>query len=272
MSRRERGRWLSRRTRHVWRGRGLRSKIAVLAALALAVSVGSVAAFVLLRPGEPPGPPKAAIVDQLSLTFPNPDFIQNATNTLEQAGYIVDYYPGEDVTVEFYRRLPSHDYDVILFRAHADRLQGTWQGREIDEVILFSSEPYDKQKYLEDRSRKRLTIARYYEGGDPYFGIAPEFIEERMDGKFNDTLIIMMGCEGLLSERTAEAFVQKGASTYISWDETVSASHTDAASERLLEHLLLEGQPAEEAVAQTMAEVGPDPTYGSKLLVYPSEG
>ena len=44
---------------------------------------------------------KAAIVDQLSLTFPNQTFIETATNTLKQAGYTVDYYPGEKVTVEF---------------------------------------------------------------------------------------------------------------------------------------------------------------------------
>lgn len=43
---------------------------------------------------------KAAIVDQLSLTYPNQTFTQTATNTLKQAGYSVDYYPGEEVTVE----------------------------------------------------------------------------------------------------------------------------------------------------------------------------
>ena len=54
---------------------------------------------------------KAAIVDQLSLTYPNQTFIETATNTLKQAGYSVDYYPGEKVTVEFYRNLPTHGYE-----------------------------------------------------------------------------------------------------------------------------------------------------------------
>ena len=249
--------------------------IAGLAVVAVTVAavIAAITIWLVVDPlGEPPGPPKAAIVDHLSLTFPNEDFIQNATATLEQAGYIVDYFPGEEVTVEFYQQLPTHGYDVVVFRVHADRLQATLQGREIDEVILFTGELYSEEKYLDDRAAARLTIARYHAGGERYFGIAPDFIDDRMDGRFDGTKIIMMGCEGLLSERTAEAFVDKGASTYISWDETVSASHTDAASELLLEHLLLDGLSAQEAVAQTMAEIGPDPTYGSKLLAYPSEG
>ncbi|MCH7838072.1 MAG: hypothetical protein IIC26_06140 [Chloroflexi bacterium] len=246
--------------------------IAGLAVVAVAVIAGVAIWLAVGSSSEPPGPPKAAIVDQLSLTFPNEDFIRNSTATLEQAGYVVDYFPGEEVNVEFYRQLPTHDYDVILFRVHADRLQATLNGREIDEVILFTGEPYSERKYLEERSTARLTIARYYEGGDPYFGIAADFIEDTMVGRFDETKIIMMGCEGLLSDRTAQAFINKGASTYISWDETVSASHTDAASERLLELLLLEGQTPTEAAAQTMEELGPDPTYGSKLLAYPSEG
>ena len=53
---------------------------------------------------------KAAIVDHLSLTAPNQTFIQTATNILKQAGYTVDYYLGEEVTVEFYRNLLTCDH------------------------------------------------------------------------------------------------------------------------------------------------------------------
>src|SRR3989304_7907679 len=49
------------------------------------------------------GPPKAAIVDQLSLTYPNPDFVQDATDTLQLAGYQVEYFPGEETDVGFYQ-------------------------------------------------------------------------------------------------------------------------------------------------------------------------
>jgi len=264
--RRARGR---RRPGSVRRPR-LARRIALVAAL-VAVGGGLASAwFLFLQSDEPSGPPKAAIVDQLSLTAPNPEFIDTATGQLEQAGYVVDYYPGEQVDVDFYRRLPVYDYKVIVFRVHADRLKAFWRGEEIDDVILFSSEPYDRQRYVHEQAQNKLVIARYSEGGPGYFGIAPDFFDEL--GDFDDTTVIMMGCEGLVSERAAQAFIDKGAKTYISWDETVSATHTDAATERLLQHLLIERKSPADAVAQTMAEVGPDPTYGSKLLAYPPEG
>jgi hypothetical protein len=69
----------------------------------------------------------------------------------------------------------------------------------------------------------------------------------------------------------AEAFVRKGAGAFVSWDDLVSTDHTDAATERLLHYLVVEKRTLSEAIAQTMAEIGPDPSYGSKLLVYPPE-
>jgi hypothetical protein len=51
----------------------------------------------------------------------------------------------------------------------------------------------------------------------------------------------------------------------------VSSEHTDATTERLLQHLLIDGLTIQEAVTQTMAEVGPDPSYDSVLRLYPSE-
>ncbi len=99
-------------------------RIVVIAALILTLPIVALL-LVLFRGGgdEDEGPPKAAIVDQLSLTVPNPDFARDARATLEQAGYEVDYYPGEDVTVDFDRQFPFLNYDVIVFRSHADRLE-----------------------------------------------------------------------------------------------------------------------------------------------------
>ena len=250
----------------VRRGR-LTKRILVLGCAALAsLAVAAALALTLLSGGDAgPDQKTAAIVDQLSLTAPNPEFPATATATLEKAGYAVDYFPGDRVTVDFYRELPAKGYDLLILRGHSARLREEFQGVALDEVILFTNEPWSDKRYLDEQNEGRLAIARYTEEGDRYFGIAPEFIQESMEGSFDATTIVLMGCEGLGSEKTADAFVAKGAESIISWDGLVSATHTDAATEELLDRMLLGRLPAKEAVAETMASVGPDPTYGSEL-------
>ena len=202
-------------------------------------------------------PPRAAIVDQLSFNAPNPDFSQRATALLEQAGYTVDYYPSDNVDVDLYRKLPSRDYDFIVFRVHTDRQE------QIDDVILFSSEAYDTRKYVADQARNRLVIAQYQTDGKEYFGVASSRLFEK--GDLDDATVIMMGCEGIVTPTTGEAFVDDGAENYIGWNGPVSATHTDAATQKLLELLVIEKLPPVDALAKTMNEVGPDPVYGSTL-------
>ena len=239
-------------------------------AAALVAAAGIASWLLIGGSDEEDGPPSAVIVDQLSVTYPNPEFVEQATATLEAAGYTVDYYSGDETDVDFYRKLPVFGYDVIIFRNHADRLEAVEpNGERFDEVVLFTSEPYVRERFLEDQAQNRLVISRYYDGGDPYFGISARFVEDAMLGDFDGATVIMMGCEGLLTDRTAKAFIEHGASSYISWDETVSATHTDAAGERLLELLLNEGLSPADAAARTMEELGPDPAFGSTLLAYP---
>ena len=104
-----------------------------------------------------------------------------------------------------------------------------------------------------------------------YFGIAPEFVRSSMRGDLDKATIVLMGCNGLTFDYTASVFAQKGAKTFIGWSGPVSADHTDAATERLLQHLVVDKLGTQESVARTMTEIGPDPSYGSKLLVYPAE-
>ena len=221
------------------------------------------------------GPKTAAIVDQLGLTQPNPSFAQVAGGILVEAGYTADYYPGEQVTVDFYRDLPSRNYDVLILRVHSAIATGidadTGEEIETEYLGLFSGEPFDAEKYPKGEL-KGLGKAAYYDGAPPLFGIASDFIRYSMRGDFHEATVLMMGCDGLTMGATAKALVDKGAKAVVGWSGRVSAKHTDAATESLLRHLLLERLPIADAVAQTMAEVGPDPTYDSRLVVYPSGG
>ena len=259
------------------RGKGGRLRTAAVVVVSLAILSACVAAGLVLSGLTTNGPsgPSAAIVDQLSLTQPGPDFVESATGLLEQAGYAVDYFPGEQVTVDFYRNLPTHDYDLIILRVHSaittERDAETGQKTEKEYVGLFTGEPYNPNKYPQEQI-ERLGKAEYYEGAPPLFGVAPDFITYSMRGRFDETLIVMMGCDGLRSQETAQAFLDKGATAFVSWSRSVSASHTDAATQRLLEKLLIEGLPVRDAVAQTAAEVGPDPVYEAQLRMLPDEG
>jgi len=210
---------------------------------------------------------KAAIVDHLSLTLPNQTFIQTATNTLKQAGYSVDYYPGEKVTVDFYRDLPTHGYKIIIFRVHSSASYSL--------VTFFTSERYTQTEHVYEQLTDQL-VCTYFsaeerEKGIIYFGIRPLFVTESMKGDFHNATIIMMGCEGLIDPLMAKALVQKGAKVYIGWNGPVSASHTDTATTQLLQHFLTEKLTLKQSVQETFKEVGFDPIYKSLLIYYPLE-
>jgi len=216
---------------------------------------------------------KAAIVDHLSFRpeTTNQTFVQRATAILKAANFSVDYYEGEKVDVEFYRNLPTHGYGLIIFRVHsaAGEIGGEWS------LALFTSENYTDKKYTLEQLDRCLVRVSFILGKGPfYFGISPKFVRSSMNGRFGNTIIIMMGCDGLTplnNTRMADAFIEKGAKVYISWNGDVSTAHTDQATTLLLQHLTLENKTIKMAVEETRNEVGPDPTFKSELLYHPDE-
>lgn len=246
------------------------------------VAIGGVLILLLVfysstgqAPGSSPSSEtRAAIIDQLSETEPNPTFVEAASSILTQAGYEVDYYQGQEVTVDLYRQLPKQDYDLVILRVHSGLVneidRGTGTETLTDAVALATGELYNEAKYASALGPRYPGLGAY-QSTPRLFGIGPDFIRFAMEGKFDDTTIILMGCDGLWSTEAAQAFLDRGARAFVSWSGLVSAAHTDIATERLLHHLLSEGLTVGEAVAKTKAEVGPDPQYGSELFLHPSE-
>ncbi len=257
--------------------------LAALAALAfvwLELPVGG-------EPGyEGPAPKTAVIVDQLQSTSPDQAFVDDVTRTLVESGYTVDYVPGKDVTVDYYRELPSQGYGLVIVRAHSGFVLRDPGDTDPQEPFLFSSEPYSDDAHGGDQESRRLSVAYYLTAdletvaGDPgellerfkdeprYFGIKPSFVQSSMQGAFPGSMIVLMGCSGLATNELARAFIEKGARAVVGWDDLVSAQHTDDATERLLERMLGDGLPTAEAVSATAADVGADPTYGGQLVYY----
>lgn len=230
-------------------------------------------ALLLFRPSNPPcqatssqvSPSRAAIVDHLSASWPNPVFVKECTAILKGAGYKVDYYKGGDVTVELYRNLPTHGYELIVLRVHSAYIH------QYLSLAMFTSEPYSKKSYVYEQLRNRVASGYIepYQKGDPrYLVITDKFVRFSMKGSFDDAIIIMMGCTGI-KKCAATAFLQKGAKAYIGWNGLVSARHTDLATIRLLRHLLRDKETISKAVSKTMKEMGREPQYESRLLFWP---
>jgi hypothetical protein len=211
---------------------------------------------------------KAAIVDQLYDLQPNEAFIVQITRYLEDYGFKVDLYQGEDITVDFYRKLQTRGYQLIIFRVHSGLLQ-VGRDRVINKTWLFTSEPYSPTRYVSEQLTDQVAQAAINKYSPLVFAINAKFITESMEGTFKDTAIIMMGCSCFHFSDLAEAFVQKGASTYVAWDRSVLLGYVDEATVALVEKLCLEGLTIGEAVARTMKEKGPDPQHGSVLKYYP---
>jgi hypothetical protein len=211
---------------------------------------------------------KAAIVDQLSISQPNETFVETSRAILTTTSFEVHYFTGENVTVDFYRNLPSYNFDLIIFRVHST---GECSAENAPAwVVFFTGEPYSETKYWSEQLGGQVVSVRFVqEASEKYFGITPFFIRDCMNGKFNDTVIIAMGCDGLKYTSMADAFVQKGAKVFIGWDGPVFAHHTDIATTHLLQCLLTKRLTIAEAITDTRKEVGPDPSSESKLTFTP---
>jgi hypothetical protein len=207
---------------------------------------------------------KAAIIDQLSGTSANPSFNDSARSILVGAGYTVDYYSPDQITVQFFRTLPSKDYGLIIIRAHSTG------GITGDPITIFTSEPYIQSSYTYEQLAGQLTKALLFANSRTYFAITAQFVQDAMQGRFPDSIVIMMGCTGLKDSDMAQAFVSKGARVYVSWDNSVTVDRSDNTVVALLRSLA-QGQTMAHAVSAAMDEVGPDLIHNSKLGYYPDD-
>jgi hypothetical protein len=230
------------------------------------------ALIVFLYPFTPTSPVqtdvlKCAIVDQLYSVSPNPAFIDRITKEVESLGFTVDIYRTDDVTVDFYRQLPSHGYKLIIFRVHAGLLEN--EARRRKDIWLFTSEPYSRIRYYFAQLRNQVTAAKTTVSDEPVFAISSKFVTDCMRHNFANIVIINMGCAAFYSDEMAEAYIKRGASTYMAWDVSVGLDYVDDATMTLVDKLCSKGLTISQAVSETMKEKGPDPNNNAFLKYYP---
>lgn len=230
---------------------------------AIIILILAIVLFFMFYPTQP-SEPKAAIIDQLSSSqlsnvsrWVNETFVENAKALLYQRFSKVDYY-SDNATVEQYSKLASLNYKLIIWRAHSALDPQNY-------VAICSSEKYVPGKY-EQYSSEQLKLCNIT--GDPvlYFAITPKFVEECMSGRFEDTIIVFMSCNGLNPNyiKTAETFVNnKGVKVFIGWNGWIEKPDNDNAISLLLKYLIEDNRTISEAVERI-------PQYGlSKLDYYP---
>lgn len=245
---------------------------------------------------------RAAIIDQLHDDIPSPYFQDKATEYLETAGYEVDLYKTEELTVDFFKKLPSLNYQFIVFRTHAIGHDGPNSNSfEEEPVSLFTGEKYRDDRYIQEQLSGQIGkgapfMSRIIEvsadlselnnqnhtGGpvsvintwdvidttNPYFLVGSKFVDELMYGKFNDSVLLLGGCSTLSNPSLARSLIDKGASAVIGWDALVGSVQNDQVMLSLLENLLINNMDIKDAVK---SEENMDQTYSPfnpNLLYY----
>jgi hypothetical protein len=210
-------------------------------------------------PVERTRPTKAALIDEVAATNPDPYLVSNVTRTLTRVGYTVDYYGLTDITVALFRSLPSKGYGIVILRDHSTSLTG-------DVIALVTSEPFDSGKYVNERLTGKVIPVPL--NNSTYFGITPTFVRESMQGTFPNTLLVVMGCAGLANSEMAQAFVAKGIEVYISWNHIVLTNQSDGGAILLLQSMTT-GHRVDEAVTWATENAPSNEAFPSQLEYYP---
>jgi hypothetical protein len=199
--------------------------------------------------------PKAAIIDQLgssklgeAIRDENQTFLDVARELLYKRFSVVDFY-SDNPTVEQYKQLASAGYKLIVWRAHsALDLNSKY-------IAISTTDKYGSINYDQYLDNGQLTPCNITGDQSLYFGITPKFIEQVMSGTFQDTIIILMSCNGLKQDylTTAQAFQAKGAEVLISWDGWISPSDNDYGTSLLLQHLIDENDTVSVALSNISA-------------------
>ena len=248
------------------------SKLVIPAGLIIVTVLAS--SFLLINKSGRDDTPKAGIIDGLR-EFSGEAFINETIGIFEDAGYRVEVFNPDEVTVELYRSLPSKGYDIIVMRVHCGPLNDVLaDGTKIPRgTVFFTTEEYDLKTYRTLQEKNLLAIGDIR--GEPekyYFTIPPWFFETEAPGYFDNSTIILDSCYGFYSQAPlvmADTLIRKGAKEFIGWNGEVQAEHTDRAVIELLKGMLKQNLDTREAVEKVRNLIGPDPFYQSQLYIYP---
>jgi len=247
-------------------------EIAILATAVVVVSVFSAQVFVenqtlsddviakaAIIDQLPDKMPKAVIIDQLHDKMPNLNYQEKATEYLETAGYDVDLYTTKDITIPFYKELPSMNYEFIVVRSHSLGF-----GTVEKSASLFTGEIYSEDKYIQEQILGQVKKGVPYLPNEverigwenlldeTYFLVGSRVVEELMVGEFPDSIILLAGCDTITGGLLPSSLLDRGASAVVGWRGLVPSDHNDIVTLAFLERVLVNGEEITEAVSSVM--------------------
>jgi hypothetical protein len=200
--------------------------------------------------------PKAAILDALYAGSQDLAYEQSLTNYLSTAGYRVDVFRGENVTINLLRNIGG--YKVLILRLHSAIHSSDGF------LYLFSGEKYTQSKYVQEQLSGAVREGITFEG-EEYFAINAVFLGGNNSTGLKDSTIILMGCNGTGSSYSIQRLMGRGVKAYIAWTGYVDLSYSDETTLALVKALYLEKSSVQAAVEEAMKEAGTEPGYNSVL-------
>jgi len=189
---------------------------------------------------------KAILIDQLDKDFPNPILQDTIKDYFKSANYELDIYTTDEITVDFFKKLPSMNYDFVIIRSHA---LAVWN--EVPSAWIFTGEKYTEDKYVSEQN------SGYVSRGVPFrvstanelgfeeasksrlFMIGSKLITEKMDGRFPGSVIVLAGCDTMALPELADSFISRGASQVVGWDGLIDSNNNDLVLRNLLKQTFL---------------------------------
>jgi len=218
--------------------------------------------------------PLAVIIDQLHDSIPNVYFQEKATQYLELAGYQVDISTTKDITIDFYKNLPSMNYKYIVIRTH-----GLEDPKYNNGTFLFTGEKYTVNKYISEQlsgqigkgapiyELERSQIKEKEQNLDErmYFLVGSKLVDELMVGKFPDSIILIGGCESVRNKDLAKSLILRGASEIVGWDRTIGSIENDRIMLAFLEKTLVDKEKIQDAVIELNDKYSSELQFSSEL-------
>ena len=202
---------------------------------------------------------KAAIIDQLHVEFPNEDWQKTVKELLDGGGYEqIDLFTTEEITVDFYKELPSMNYQFIVLRSHSLAI------KDVDKqsVWIFTGEKYTENKYIQEQLAGQVSrgvpfltgpnLIREEAEKQRHFIIGSKFVDEEMIGRFPGTTFVLGGCDTMSYPFMAKSLVDRGASSIVGWYGLVSLYDNDRVTLKVLEEILINGKQPDDAVDSVM--------------------